>query len=308
VSADDLTEIRQGMRLAQKSLPPKFFYDDQGSRLFDQICMLPEYYPTRTELGIMRRNIGEIASLAGPRASLIEYGSGSSLKTRILLEHLEELAVYVPVDISHQHLADTAMQIRSEFPEVEVLPVTANFMLPFDLPEPTVMPLRNIIYFPGSTIGNFDAHSARELMKGMHIEAGEGGALLIGVDLRKDNAILERAYNDAQGVTALFNLNMLHRLNREFGSDFDVSRFEHRAIYNSEEGRIEMHLDSLADQSVSISGESFSIHEGESILTEHSYKYTIDGFAALAESAGFRVHQVWTDPERMFSVQYCLRV
>jgi L-histidine N-alpha-methyltransferase len=306
--SDDLAEIQAGLGQQQKSISPKYFYDDAGSKLFDAICELPEYYPTKTELGIMYENIAELATLVGPQASLIEFGSGSSLKTRVLLERLHELAVYVPVDISEEHLLQTAESIRADFPAVEVLPVVADFMRPFQLPSPQVMPLRNIIYFPGSTIGNFPKEAAHKLMQVMYHEAGEDGALLIGVDLQKDVAVLERAYNDSQGITAEFNLNVLRRLNREFDGTFDLDRFAHRAIYNEAAGRIEMYLDSLVDQTASVGGREFRFVEGESILTEHSHKYTLEGFAGMALEAGFQVERVWMDAGGLFSLQYCLRV
>jgi dimethylhistidine N-methyltransferase len=305
---DDLAEIQAGLGLQQKSISPKYFYDDAGSKLFDAICELPEYYPTKTELGIMHDNIAELVALVGPQASLIEFGSGSSLKTRVLLECLQELAVYVPVDISQEHLLETAERIRADFPAIEVLPVVADFMKPFQLPSPQVMPLRNIIYFPGSTIGNFSNDAALELMKVMHHEAGEDGALLIGVDLQKDVGVLERAYNDSQGITAEFNLNVLWRLNREFDGTFDPDQFAHRAIYNEAAGRIEMYLDSLVDQSANVGGKDFQFVAGESILTEHSHKYTLEGFAGMALEAGFQVERVWMDAGGLFSLQYCLRV
>lgn len=307
VAPDNILEIHAGLSRAVKSISPKFFYDDKGSQLFDAICELPEYYPTRTELGIMQANIEELARLIGPQASLIELGSGSSLKTRVLLKQLQDLAVYVPVDISQEHLLLTAECIRADFPAIEVLPVVADFTQVFDLPSPTVMPLRNIIYFPGSTIGNFSADEAHSLMRVMHQQAGEDGGMLIGVDLRKDKAILERAYNDSQGVTAEFNLNVLRHLNREFGATFDLEKFSHRAIYNVEAGRIEMYLDSLAEQSVYVGDKIFHFDKNESILTEHSYKYTLTQFAGMVLAAGFRVEQVWLDSEQLFSVQYCVR-
>lgn len=305
--SDDLVEIHAGLSQKEKTISPKFFYDDAGSKLFDAICELPEYYPTKTELGIMRSNMDEIASLIGEQASLIEFGSGSSLKTRALLDHLHKLAAYVPVDISREHLLETADQIRSDYPAVEVLPVVADFTQPFDLPSPKIMPLKNIVYFPGSTIGNFSPGASHKLLKVMHHEAGENGAMLIGVDLQKDKTILERAYNDSRGVTARFNLNVLRRINREFDGTFDLNGFRHRAIYNEDAGRIEMYLDSLIDQSASVGGKAFRFAEGEAINTEHSHKYTIAGFAAMAQAAGFRVEKVWMDPEQLFSVQYCVR-
>ncbi len=308
VPDDELDELIDGLRQPEKMISPKYFYDERGSQLFDEITRLPEYYPTETELGIMRDNIGEIASLVGKQASLIEFGSGSSLKTRILLEHLDELAAYVPVDISEDHLLQSARQIREDFPDLDVLPVVADFTQPFQLPTPEVMPVRNVVYFPGSTIGNFTHDAAHELLLVMHEEAGAGGALLIGVDLQKDPEIIERAYNDSAGLTAEFNRNMLRHLNREFGADFDLDAFAHSAEYNEEEGRIEIRLVSEQDQEFTVGDEPFSIGKNEAILTEYSHKYTLDGFAAMAEAAGFRVERVWMDDERLFSVQYLVRL
>jgi L-histidine N-alpha-methyltransferase len=307
VPDDELLELLDGLRQPEMMISPKYFYDERGSQLFDEITRLPEYYPTETELGIMQDNIGEIASLVGKQASLIEFGSGSSLKTRILLEHLDELAAYVPVDISEDHLLQSAQQIREEFPHLDVLPVVADFTQPFRLPSPKVMPVRNVVYFPGSTIGNFTNAAAQELLAVMHGEAGAGGALLIGVDLQKDPAIIEAAYNDSAGVTAEFNRNMLRHLNREFGADFDLDAFSHSAEYNEEEGRVEIRLVSEQDQEFTLGDESFSIGKDEAILTEYSHKYTLEGFAALAETAGFRVKRVWMDADRLFSVQYLVR-
>jgi L-histidine N-alpha-methyltransferase len=304
---DELDELIDGLRRPEMMISPKYFYDERGSQLFEEITRLPEYYPTETELGIMRDNIGEIARLVGKQASLIEFGSGSSLKTRILLEHLDELAAYVPVDISEDHLLESAQQIREEFPHLDVLPVVADFTQPFQLPSPKVMPVRNVVYFPGSTIGNFTNEAALDLLRVMHGEAGEDGALLIGVDLQKDPAIIERAYNDSAGVTAEFNRNMLRHLNREFDADFDLDAFAHSAEYNEEEGRIEIRLVSEQDQEFTLGDVSFSIGKDQAILTEYSHKYTLEGFAAMAEATGFRVERVWMDAERLFSVQYLVR-
>ena len=304
---DDLGEILASLEKPQKSLSPKFFYDEQGSRLFDEICELPEYYLTNTELSIMQSHVGEMAQRIGPQASLIEFGSGSSLKIRILLQHLDQLAAYVPVDISRQHLVKAADAISRDFPDIEVLPVAADFTRPFDLPNPHVMPIRNVVYFPGSTIGNFSPDAAHQLLGVMHHEAGQNGALLIGIDLQKDVRIIERAYNDRAGVTARFNLNILRRINREFGADFRLENFRHRAAYNTEFGRIEMHLISTRDQSVRIAGRQFDFSAGEALLTEHSHKYTYKGFSEMAARAGFSVAATWTDADEMFSVQFCLR-
>ena len=307
VQDEELEELLHGLRQPEMMISPKYFYDERGSQLFEEITRLPEYYPTETELGIMRDNIDEIAELVGRQASLIEYGSGSSLKTRILLEQLDELAAYVPVDISQDHLLESAHKIRGEFPNLDVLPVVADFTQPFQLPSPKVMPLRNVVYFPGSTIGNFTHDAAQDLLRVMYGEAGAGGALLIGVDVQKDPAIIERAYNDSAGVTAEFNRNILHHLNREFGADFDPDAFAHRAEYNEDEGRVEIRLVSEQDQEFTLGRESFSIGKDEAILTEYSHKYTLDGFAAMASEAGFTVERVWMDAERLFSVQYLVR-
>jgi dimethylhistidine N-methyltransferase len=304
---DDLREILAGLSQSQKAISSKFFYDEKGSRLFDQICELPEYYLTRTELGILREHVADMAGRIGPQASLIELGSGSSLKIRILLENLDRLAAYVPVDISRDYLVLAAKDIAQDFPAIEVLPVAADFTYPFDLPDPLVMPVRNVVYFPGSTIGNFSHTETRRLLQVMHHEAGKNGALLIGVDLQKDKDVVEAAYNDSAGVTAEFNLNVLRRINREFDANFNLEKFAHRAIYNEEFGRIEMYLVSSCDQLLTIADRQFAISAGESILTEHSHKFTLEGFVAMANRAGFRLDKTWTDSANMFAVLYFLR-
>lgn len=306
-STAELEQIVDGLSGSQKQISPKYFYDERGSKLFDDITQLPEYYLTNTELSIMRDNIAEIVELVGKQASLIEFGSGSSLKTRILLEHLSELAAYVPVDISADHLHASADTIRSRFPHIDVLPVVADFTQQFALPTPIVMPIRNIVYFPGSTIGNFEYDIAMKLLRVMHHEAGEGGALLIGVDLQKDPAIIESAYNDSAGVTAQFNLNMLQHLNRDYGANFDLDEFSHSANYDPDEGRVVIELVSQTDQTFQVGDAAFDIADGEAILTEYSHKYTVDGFAAMANAAGFAVEKVWTDTKQLFSVQFLTR-
>jgi L-histidine Nalpha-methyltransferase len=303
----EIAEIIEGLSQDEKTISPKFFYDERGSRLFEEITTLPEYYPTETELGIMRDNIEEIVDLIGAQASLIEFGSGSSLKTRVLLDNLHEPAAYVPVDIAAELLHESAALLREDFPHVEILPVVADFTRQFALPEPHVMPLRNIVYFPGSTIGNFEPGEALGLLEVMHEEAGEDGALLIGVDLQKDPDIIERAYNDSAGVTAEFNLNVLRHLNREFGADFNLDAFSHSAEYNREHGRVELRLVSAEEQDVKVGESRITIEEDEAILTEYSHKYTLDGFAELAARAHFKVERLWTDADKLFSVQYCLR-
>ena len=302
--SENLLELIDGLDQEEKSISPKYFYDEHGSQLFDKITRLPEYYLTGTEIGIMLANIDEIVALVGEQASLIEFGSGSSLKTRVLLEHLSKLAVYVPVDISEEHLLASAGQIRSEFPETEILPVVADFTQPFDLPHPAIMPLRNVVYFPGSTIGNFTNDVALGLLKVMRHEAKENGALLIGVDLQKDPEIIESAYNDSAGLTAAFNVNMLRHLNRDYGANFNLDEFSHDAHYDPDEGRVVIRLVSEKNQVVQLGDKSIDIAEGEAILTEYSHKYTLEGFAVMAGQAGFRVEKVWTDDNNLFSVQF----
>jgi L-histidine N-alpha-methyltransferase len=303
----EISEIVDGLSAQPKRISPKYFYDARGSQLFDEITRLPEYYLTNTELGIMRDNIDEIVAMVGKQASLIEFGSGSSIKTRVLLEHLSELAAYVPVDISEEHLHASADSIRDEFPHIDVLPVVADFTRQFRLPVPMVMPVRNVVYFPGSTIGNFERDVAMDLLHVMHHEAGRNGALLIGVDLQKDPQIIENAYNDSAGVTAEFNLNMLQHLNRDYGANFDVDEFAHSANYDPDEGRVVVELVSRKDQTIELGDREFDIADGEAILTEYSHKYTLDGFETMAAAAGFSVEKVWTDKDKLFSVQFLSR-
>jgi len=307
-STAEINQIVDGLSGSKKQISPKYFYDQRGSELFDDITQLPEYYLTNTELGIMRDNIHEMVDLVGRQASLIEFGSGSSLKTHILLEHLAELAAYVPVDISEEHLHASADQLRGRFPHIDILPVVADFTQQFALPKPMVMPVRNIVYFPGSTIGNFEYDTAMDLLRVMHHEAGKDGALLIGVDLQKDPVLIENAYNDSAGVTAEFNLNMLQHLNRDYGANFDIDEFAHSANYDQDEGRVVIELISQADQTFEVGDTAFNIADGESILTEYSHKYTLDGFEAMANAAGFTVEKVWTDSEKLFSVQFLTRL
>jgi dimethylhistidine N-methyltransferase len=302
-----MKELIEGLSQPQKMISPKYFYDEVGSQLFEEITELPEYYLTDAELEIMRRYVDEMVELIGKQASLIEFGSGSSLKTRILLGHLDELAAYVPVDISADHLQASAQQTRRDFPELAVHPVVADFTRPFDLPTPDITPVKNVIYFPGSTLGNFEYAEAMELLRVMRDEAGDGGALLIGLDLQKDPDIIHRAYNDSEGVTAKFNLNMLRHLNTNYGANFDLDAFEHRAEYDEEKGRVVLELVSQKDQNVTIGDAEFAIADGETILTEYSHKYTLKGFARMAHDAGFEVEKVWKDPDKLFSVQYCVR-
>ncbi|MEX1369046.1 MAG: L-histidine N(alpha)-methyltransferase [Nannocystaceae bacterium] len=294
-------------RAPQKELPTQYLYDARGSALFDRICELPEYYPTRTELRIMEDHAAAMAEAIGPGALIIEYGSGSSVKTRRLLERLEAPAGCVLVDISREHLLRSAEELADAFPHVEVLPVCADFTQPFEIPTPRVRAQRHAVYFPGSTIGNFLPAAAQRLMGQMAQQAGPGGGLLIGTDLRKDPAVLEAAYNDAQGITAEFDLNLLRRINRELGADFDLQAFDHRAIYDQQLGRIEMHLISALEQVVTLAGRRFSFAKGETIRTEYSHKYSIDGFRQLAATAGFGGQRVWLDDDELFAVHYLQR-
>jgi dimethylhistidine N-methyltransferase len=295
-------DVLSGLRMRSKHLPCKYLYDEKGSRLFDQICDLKEYYPTRTELAIMERHAGQMATQIGPGVRLVEYGSGSSIKTRALLDHLEDPVAYVPVDISRKHLQRTAEKLSEAYPEIEILPVCADFTAQFELPESDRKSSHTAVYFPGSTIGNFWPAEARAMLMRIARQCGSGGGLLIGVDLQKDHSTLEAAYNDNQGVTARFNLNLLSRINRELDADFAVDQFEHRASYNDQFGRIEMHLVSQRRQTVTVSGESFELAKDETICTEHSHKYSIHGFAHLAADAGLTLRRFWTDSKKYFAV------
>ncbi len=301
---DIAAEIIAGLLKTQKTLPPKYFYDKRGSELFDDITELDEYYPTRTEIGIMTKHVADMAKHIGPQASLIEFGSGSSAKTGHLLNAMDKPAAYVPVEISKDHLINAARRIAEQYRHVEVLPVCADFTQPFELPVPAVMPERNIVFFPGSTVGNFYPDEARTLMQTMARIAKKGGGLLIGVDLKKDKSILEAAYNDAKGVTREFNLNILKRINRELNGDFNLDTFVHRAVYNEEMGRVEMHLVSNTFQTVKIGHHTVQFAKDEYILTECSHKFTVDQFAARAFEAGFRKEQVWVDDKQLFSVHF----
>lgn len=298
------TEVVSGLTQPAKTLPCKFLYDERGSRLFDQICGLPEYYPTRTEMAIMRDAAEEMAALLGPGCRLIEYGSGSSLKTRILLDHAPNLASYVPVDISREHLLKSAQDLAAMYPHLEILPVCADYTQAFTLPAGAHPVRHSVVYFPGSTVGNFHPRQAQDFLTRIAHLCGAGGGLLIGVDLKKSPSILEPAYNDAQGVTAAFNLNLLTRINRELGGDFQLSQWRHDALYNPLEGRIEMHLVSRQAQRVRVGDVTVHFEAGETIHTECSYKYSLDDFDCLAQRAGWTVRRVWTDPQQLFSVQY----
>ena len=303
-SHDDIfDDVLAGLREPQKWIAPMYFYDERGSQLFDRICELPEYYPTRTELAILDANAAEIAAALGPRVALIEPGSGSGDKARRILRALEDPVAFIPVEISREHLMRSARSLDREFPSLEVTAVWADFSQPFALPELAREPARRVVFFPGSTIGNFAPARAARLLANFRSLVGADGLVLVGVDLRKDPAVLERAYNDAAGVTAEFNLNVLRRLNDELGAGFDLDAFEHRAIWNDAASRIEMHLVSRRAQTATLGDEVFSFAAGEYIHTESSYKYSLESFASLAARAGLTVRQVWTDERDWFSLQ-----
>jgi dimethylhistidine N-methyltransferase len=303
-TSDLLSDVIAGLSSDPRTLPCKYFYDERGAALFRKICELPEYYITRTEIDILDRHRAEIASQLGPNIELIGLGTGAGTKTRILIEALERPAAYIPVDISEKQLRKSTALFGKIFTDLEILPVCADYLQPVVLPSPRHKPARNVVYFPGSTIGNFEPNEALEFLRRIANVSGRGGGLLIGVDLQKDQSVIEAAYNDNAGVTAQFNLNLLARLNREIGADFDLSQWRHRAIYNSEAGRIEMYLISTTDQTVHIGDREFRFRGGEKILTEHSYKHTPEGFIALARQAGFDFVKLWTDDARLFGVFY----
>lgn len=301
---DALTNgVLEGMRKHPRQLSPVWFYDELGSFLFDSICELPEYYLTRTELQIMRAHAADMAHHIGPDAAIIEFGSGTSTKTRLLLNHLEKAAAYVPVDIARDHLLNAASAIARDYSTLRVIPICADFTRPFDLPATAYAATRRVVYFPGSTLGNFAPEQAQQLLHRMRQIIGGNGAVLIGIDLKKDPRILERAYNDRAGVTAEFNVNALRHLNRELGTDFDLEAFEHAALWVEDRSRIEMHLISKREQDVHVGDETVHIGKGEHLTTEFCHKYTLEAFADLAATAGLSVSRVWMDPEKKFSVQ-----
>ncbi len=300
-SGDFQSDVLTGLAQPQKQVPAKYFYDQEGSRLFDEICRLDEYYPTRTEIGILTKAAPEIGALVPRRATVIEFGAGSVEKIRLLMDALGEPRRYVPIDISREHLLDNAESFAADFPDLSVAAVCADFTQRVDLAD--VVPREDRVgFFPGSTIGNFTPEAARLFLAEIAATLGAGGVLIIGVDLVKAPAVLEAAYDDHQNVTARFNLNLLRRINRDLDADFDLTAFRHRAIFNADKSRVEMHLESLADQTVIVAGERFAFKNGETIHTENSYKYTIEAFQALADEAGFDAERVWTDAEALFSV------
>ena len=297
-----LEDVLRGLCAPQKSIPSKYFYDEQGSRLFEAICEVPEYYPTRTEMTILRAHIGELVEFIGPEAQLIEFGSGAGVKTRVLVEQLRPV-LYVPIDIAGDMLRSASGDLLQRFPWLNITGLCADYTLLGDIPEFVGIPIRKkAVFFPGSTFGNLTPKEAVAFLRNTRRLLGTGGVLVIGVDLKKDKKILDAAYDDARGVTAQFNLNLLARINRELGGDFQLRRFRHMAFYDEAKGRIEMHLESLYSQLVHVSGTRFDFAAGETIQTEISCKYGVTEFQELARTAGFAPDKVWTDAQNLFSV------
>lgn len=296
--------VVKGLGASPKSLPSKFFYDERGSRLFDQICQLEEYYPTRTEMALMVGLAPELRTLVPEDAELVEFGSGSSRKVRILLDGVTTFAAYLSIDISGDYLKEMTSALAADYPALDVMAVCADYTQPIDLAHWESCPRPRVGFFPGSTIGNLNPEDAIEFLKNARRILGSGGSFIIGADLKKDVGLLEAAYNDAQGVTAEFNLNLLRRINNELGGDFNLDGFRHSAHYDAEYGRIEMHLVSERDQTVRVNGDAFEFRVGEAIHTENSHKYTIAEFQEIATAAGFTARKAWTDEDELFSIHY----
>lgn len=303
-SRDDLLgDVLAGLSASPKRLPSKYFYDRRGSELFEEITRQPEYYLTRTELALIEDCASRVAAAVGPRTHVVEYGSGSGRKTRLLLDALEDPVAYTPVEISRSALVGSVQRLDEEFGPVQMLPVLGDFTQRIPLPEPAREARRVLVFFPGSTLGNLTDAEAVRLLRAMRETMGDNGAALIGIDLQKSTKLIEAAYNDAAGVTAAFTLNLLVRLNRELGADFDLDAFRHRAVYVPEAGRIETFIDSLRAQTVTVQGRTFEFAAGEAMQVEYSRKYTDDGFAALAARAGLAVVQGWNDPKDWFGLR-----
>lgn len=301
---DFLEAVLDGLAREQKTLPCKFFYDERGSALFDEICRLEEYYPTRTEIGILERCAADLNEMIDEPQLLVEYGSGSSVKVRTLLDNID-IAAYMPVDISKEHMVMSSEKLQQSYPDLDVIAVCADYSQPFAMPDYDENPrMKRLGFFPGSSIGNFTRAEATHFLGNVSQQLRGGDGLIVGVDLKKDEQVLRAAYDDSKGVTAAFNRNLLERINRELGGDFDTGRFRHRAEINNDLGRVEMHLESLSDQTVAIGDREFEFHAGETIHTENSHKYEVEEFQAMAQDAGFEPVRCWTDPNRWFSVHY----
>ena len=300
-------ELLASLQAPEKSIPSRLLYDARGVELFEAICETEEYYLTRTELEILRENVREMTALIGPRSLLIEYGSGSGLKTRVLLDHLQTPVAYVPIEISREALQKSAEALHARYPGLHVLPVMADYTSHYELPQPPREPARRVAFFPGSTIGNFELEDAKSFMRHIASTVEKGGRLLVGVDLHKDVDTLERAYNDADGITAEFELNALNHINREFGANFETERFAYRSWYNTDLQRIEMYLESLENQHVRVAGSEIAFAKSERILMECAQKYTLESFRRFAAAADFSVERVWLDDRSLFSIQYLHR-
>lgn len=301
---DFLQDALNGLSASPKTMSPKYFYDQKGSQLFDAICDTQEYYVTRTEIDLLQNLLPTLNKLAGPGAAIVEYGSGASVKVRTLLEGLENVSTYLAIDISRAHLIEACRTLAGDYPDITIGAICADFTAPITLPEISREQGRVVGFLPGSTIGNFAPKDAKDFLARAAKMLGAGGALLLGVDLKKDPDILNAAYNDTQGVTAAFNLNLLTRMRGELGAKLNQDTFHHRAFYNGDQGRIEMHLESETNQTVRLDGQEFTFSAGETIHTENSYKYGLEEFASLAESAGFRAKHAWTDPKGLFSLHW----
>ncbi|SMO60110.1 L-histidine N(alpha)-methyltransferase [Fodinibius sediminis] len=302
-----LDEIIEGLEKDQKELPSKYFYDQRGSQLFEEITELEEYYPTRTEMRIMQDNMPYIIRTVGSDIILAELGSGSSKKTRLLLDHFPSITSYIPIEISEQYLAKVVQKLNQEYPDLQIEPLCTDYSMPFQLPA-IAQPYSKIVFFyPGSTIGNFQPSQAKAFLNNLSTQLDPGDGMLVGVDLKKNISVLETAYNDRQGVTASFNKNILRHINRKLDANFNLNNFRHEAFYNRDEGRIEMHLVSRTDQTVTIEKEVFHFKQGESIHTENSYKYSLADFETLV-SEWFSVEKVWTDSDHYFSLQYLQKI
>jgi len=299
---DFLEDVIDGLSQRRKTLPCKYFYDQEGCAYFECICDCEDYYVTRTEMAIMTDAIGEIAHIVGAHRLIVEYGSGSAVKTGFLLENLHQPGAYIPIDIFPEYLHQTVRSFTQTFPDLEILPVCADFTRPFEIPNPRTFCRNKLIYFPGSTIGNFSPAKASDLLRQMFLSCRQGDLVLLGIDLKKARHILHKAYNDDQGYTAAFNLNLLKRINRELDADFCVENFLHQAFYNEEVGCVEMHLVSVCEQTVTVGEQDFRFNEGESIHTESSHKYDLEDLEGLVQLSGFSTKRIWTDPKQFFGV------
>jgi len=299
-------EIIAGLKHTPKRIQSKFFYDERGSRLFEEITLLEEYYLTRVEIEILQKYLSEMAALIGPKAVVIEFGTGAGVKTRMLIEALDKPKSFIPIDISREQLNEASRELAARFPSLDIRPVCADYTSTIAIPLDSETAGKKIVFFPGSTIGNFTPEEAVGFLRQVAKLAGPDGALLIGFDRNKSTKVLEDAYNDNLGITAKFNLNLIHRINREFAVNIPVENFDHFAFFNNDESRIEMHLISRVEQTLMLGGEEIHLGAGEHIITEYSYKYSSPAFQGLLGSSGFVVQARWTDSNGYFEVCYCI--